>query len=386
MHRGFIFLLLLFSYPSSGRAFSHCSNSSISSSIISSLSSSSSSCSRSNSSPGLLQPPPLLLPTGSPTAHAAAAAATAAAAAVDEAAAAADAAVMQLAAAAGLTREEAAALSALQTARPFSLPPPPLQLQQQQQQREEEEEQEQQQMLWGFMSLEQLAFHYARHHAGYVRTLNSLTEKDSRFQGLSPEGTQTEKKESQTSRQTQASSVHALCAAEALQLLPVGSPAFNACGQHLNHTFFFSSLQPLVLHAETLKPTRPQTLNPKPLRRTAKLLTAAFGGLEGFTQLFKAAATGHFGSGWVWLALTADGRAEIAQTHDGFSLPYVRPDLKPLLVIDVWEHAYYLDHKNARAAFVDGFLKAIDWAAVERRLEDAEKQLATASGCDAQGC
>ncbi|XP_026192313.1 superoxide dismutase [Fe] [Cyclospora cayetanensis] len=191
------------------------------------------------------------------------------------------------------------------------------------------------QLLWGFMSLQQLAYHYARHHAGYVKALNSFAEENPKLHGISLE--------------------------EAVQLLGSDSPGSNACGQHFNHTFFFATL-PGEAHAQ------------KPLRKTAKFLQNSFGSHEAFERKFKTAATGHVGSGWVWLAVGIDGGAEIVETHDCISLLSERPDLTPLIVIDVWEHAYYLDYKNARAAYVDGFLRAIDWAVVEKRLAQAENR------------
>ena len=75
--------------------------------------------------------------------------------------------------------------------------------------------------------------------------------------------------------------------------------------------------------------------------------------------------------GRVWFGLRDDGGSEIADKHDGSSLISTRPDLMPLLVIDVWEHAYYLDYNDVRAEFVEGSQTAIDWEVVERRRQAA---------------
>ncbi|OEH74851.1 superoxide dismutase [Cyclospora cayetanensis] len=163
----------------------------------------------------------------------------------------------QLAAAADLSDAETAALEALRMAKPFSLPPPPLL-------------QPRGQLLWGFMSLQQLAYHYARHHAGYVKALNSWSWMVSTcafgewwhaaFAEENPK-------------------LHGISLEEAVQLLGSDSPGSNACGQHFNHTFFFATL-PGEAHAQ------------KPLRKTAKFLQNSFGSHEAFERKFKTAATG----------------------------------------------------------------------------------------------
>ncbi|CDJ44228.1 superoxide dismutase, putative [Eimeria tenella] len=339
-------LLLLLALSGHARALSRCSSSSSKCSCTTHAAAAaaflSASSSRAFPTLGRKQP--------KETAAAAAAAASATAAAAAPAAAAAEeqqhAAVLLLAAAAHLPIEEIEALEQLRAAKPFSLPPPPplpqqqlqqLELQQLELQLEQQQQQQQQQkqLLWGFMSVEQLAYHYARHHAGYVKTLNTFAEKDSRLQGLSLE--------------------------EAVRVPGLPAAAANACGEHFNHSFFFASIGP-------------QTLNPKPLPQTLTRIQEGFGSLENFKSEFKAAALGHFGSGWVWLALGREG-LRVLETHDGLALPSVHPELSALLVLDLWEHAYYLDYKNSRAAFVDRFWDAINWAEVERRVEEAESKM-----------
>ena len=149
---------------------------------------------------------------------------------------------------------------------------------------------------------------------------------------------------------------------EALLVLGTNSSAANSCGQH---SFFLASLSN-------------QTLNPEHLPQAAKLLIEAFGSVEEFKKKFKAAATGYFSSGRVWFGLRDDGGSGVAEKHDGSSLFSTRPDLVPLLVIDVWEHAYYLDYNDVRAAFVEGSQTAINWglsnAGGKRRQEMEQPQ------------
>ena len=97
----------------------------------------------------------------------------------------------------------------------------------------------------------------------------------------------------------------------------------------------------------------------------ADLLTRDFGSVEAFKEAFAKAAVGLFGSGWVWLVADAEGKLSIkAESNAGNPL---RQGLKPVLVIDVWEHAYYIDYRNRRAAFVEAFWHLVDWGKVAAR-------------------
>ncbi|WBX85058.1 superoxide dismutase [Sphingosinicella microcystinivorans] len=121
---------------------------------------------------------------------------------------------------------------------------------------------------------------------------------------------------------------------------------FNNAAQAWNHTFFWNSLSP--------EKTGPEG-------RLKDLVDSAFGGLAKFSEAFKAEATVHFGSGWAWLCQDGDG-LRIISTHDADSA-LVHEGLNPLLTLDVWEHAYYLDYQNARPDFVDVFLtNTINWS------------------------
>ena len=112
-------------------------------------------------------------------------------------------------------------------------------------------------------------------------------------------------------------------------------PVFNNAAQTWNHTFFF------------------QTLTPQPAavpEKLTELLTRDFGSVEAFKEAFNKAALGLFGSGWVWLVSDKQHKLSIVSTPNAGN-PLTQ-GLKPILVIDVWEHAYYIDYRNRRAAFI----------------------------------
>jgi Fe-Mn family superoxide dismutase len=132
---------------------------------------------------------------------------------------------------------------------------------------------------------------------------------------------------------------------------------FHNAAQAWNHAFFWESMTP--------KP-------PAPAGALEAALTQAFGSLAAFEDAFIAEGVDHFGSGWIWLAAGSDG-LKVVSTHDADDL-LIRDGLFPLLVCDLWEHAYYLDYKNDRKAFLGRWLSSCaNWAF-------AERQLAAASG------
>jgi len=135
---------------------------------------------------------------------------------------------------------------------------------------------------------------------------------------------------------------------------------FNNAAQAWNHTFFWNSM--------TLDKAAPSG-------DLAAAIDAAFGGLDGLKTKFCDEGAAHFGSGWVWLAADKSGALSVVQSHDGENL--LTKDLTPLLVCDLWEHAYYVDYKNDRAAFLKAWFDALpNWAL-------AASQLAAAKGAGA---
>jgi Fe-Mn family superoxide dismutase len=133
---------------------------------------------------------------------------------------------------------------------------------------------------------------------------------------------------------------------------------FNNAAQAWNHTFFWNSMTP----GEA-----------QPGGALDQAITAAFGGLEGLKTKFVEEGGAHFGSGWVWLAADTSGALSIVQTHDGENL--LTRDLIPLLVCDLWEHAYYVDYKNDRAAFLKAWFDALpNWGLAASQLAAAKGQ------------
>jgi superoxide dismutase, Fe-Mn family len=170
------------------------------------------------------------------------------------------------------------------------------------------------------MCQETLELHHGKHHQAYVTALNGLVEKNDALKGKSLE--------------------EVVKFAHGREDL---TPVFNNAGQHWNHSVFWKSLSPTGGGV-------PAALE--------KQLTSDFGSVDKFKEVFKAAALGQFGSGWAWLVLTPDGRLKVTKTGNAGS-PLATGEGKVLLVLDVWEHAYYVDFRNRRPDFTDNFLSKL---------------------------
>src|SRR5918997_16479 len=130
----------------------------------------------------------------------------------------------------------------------------------------------------------------------------------------------------------------------------------NNVGGHFNHTLFWESMTP----GGATKPARDGKL--------AAAIRETFGSFAGCTETIKAAALSQFGSGWAWLV--SDGYRVLIVTTSNQDCP-ISDDLEPLLGVDVWEHAYYLDYENRRGDYVDAWLNVVNWDVVEQRYADA---------------
>ena len=179
------------------------------------------------------------------------------------------------------------------------------------------------------VSARTLEFHHGKHHKAYVDTTNKLVA------GTALEGLDL------------VSVVRRARATDQQKLL-------DQSGQVWNHSFFWRCMKPGG--------------GGEPTGRVRALLDRDFGSYAAFAEAFKAEAVGHFASGWAWLVLRGE-RLEVTSLHDG-DAPVAHDDRRPVLTLDVWEHAYSLDYQNARAAFVDAFLgHLIDWDFVEQNLD-----------------
>ncbi|GAB3629156.1 superoxide dismutase [Pandoraea terrae] len=166
------------------------------------------------------------------------------------------------------------------------------------------------------ISQETLEYHYGKHHQAYVTNLNNLI-KGTEFENASLEDI----------------------------IKKSSGGVFNNAAQIWNHTFFWNSLAPNAGGA--------------PTGALAAAIDAKWGSFDAFKEAFSKSAIGNFGSGWTWLVKKADGSVDIANTSNA-ATPLTGAD-KPLLTIDVWEHAYYIDYRNARPKFVEAFWNLANW-------------------------
>ncbi|MEO1767327.1 superoxide dismutase [Thiobacter aerophilum] len=172
------------------------------------------------------------------------------------------------------------------------------------------------------MSAETLEYHYGKHHQAYVTNLNNLI-KGTAFESKSLE--------------------------DIIRTAPAGG-IFNNAAQVWNHTFFWHSMKPKG--------------GGMPTGALLEAINKKWGSFEAFKKAFQASAVGNFGSGWTWLVKKADGSVDIVNTSNA-GTPLTTSD-KPLLTVDVWEHAYYIDYRNQRPKFVETFLEHLaNWSFAE---------------------
>lgn len=133
---------------------------------------------------------------------------------------------------------------------------------------------------------------------------------------------------------------------------------YNNAAQAFNHIIFFKQLTPT-----------PTTISPL----LTQALVARFGSVDAFKSEFSNAAATLFGSGWVWLALDANNVLQIVPEPNAGN-PITR-NMRPLMCIDVWEHAYYLDYKNRRGDYIKNFWNLVNWDYIEKRMQDKNYQL-----------
>ncbi len=172
------------------------------------------------------------------------------------------------------------------------------------------------------MSKETLDFHYGKHHQTYVDKANGLVS-----------GTENENKSLEELIRT------------------ASGPLFYNVAQIWNHSFFWNCLAPNASG---------------PNATVSAALTEAFGSVDAFKEKFTASAVNNFGSGWTWLVRTADGKLDIVNTSNAGNP--MTDGHTPLLTVDVWEHAYYIDYRNARPKFLEAFWALCNWDFVAQNL------------------
>ena len=204
------------------------------------------------------------------------------------------------------------------------------------------------------ISARTLEFHHGKHLQGYVDNLIKLIA-----------GTEFE-----------SMSLEQIVVRSASLQAPTGNPIFNNAGQILNHNLYFTQFRPSALRKAQV-PTEARHSEDSDsschfdrAQRAEKsaLITrieSQWGTLEAFQKEFVAKGVGLFGSGWVWLQADAAGALSIGQ-YPGADNP-VAHGLRPLLTFDVWEHAYYLDYQNRRAAHLEALWGIVDWSVIEKR-------------------
>ncbi|TGD74090.1 superoxide dismutase [Fe] [Mangrovimicrobium sediminis] len=174
------------------------------------------------------------------------------------------------------------------------------------------------------ISAETLEYHYGKHHKTYVDKLNGLAA-----------GTDLEQKSLEEIIKSSEGGV------------------FNNAAQIWNHTFYWNCLSPNGGGA--------------PTGAIASAIDAAFGSFDAFKEEFNTSAANNFGSSWTWLVKKADGSVGIANTSNA-ATPLTDSSVTPLLTVDLWEHAYYIDYRNSRPNYLAAFWELVNWDFVNANL------------------
>ncbi|MEG2382216.1 MAG: superoxide dismutase [Oscillospiraceae bacterium] len=180
-----------------------------------------------------------------------------------------------------------------------------------------------------------LEFHHDKHLNTYVTNLNNALAEAKDLQAKTLE--------------------EILCNPSALPA-NIATPVINNGGGVFNHNFYFEAL------------TAPSTTKPSAALEAA--ITKAFGSVDAFLAELKKAALAQFGSGWAWLVIDPSGALKVVKTANQ-DTP-LKDNQKPLLTVDVWEHAYYLDYQNRRPDYIDAYAKVINWDVISKRFEVAK--------------
>uniref|UniRef100_A0A0G4FB02 Superoxide dismutase [Fe] n=1 Tax=Chromera velia CCMP2878 TaxID=1169474 RepID=A0A0G4FB02_9ALVE len=186
-------------------------------------------------------------------------------------------------------------------------------------------------VLAPMMSYETISYHYGKHHALYVRNLNALAKEDSSLASKSLE--------------------------DIFKGAEKGKKLFNQAAQVWNHDFFWNSMSPEG--------------GDESFSETSKVKSAIISQWEDlgkFKEEWVKLALKHFGSGWIWLVQQKDGKLAIVDTHNAMN-PISENLGTPLMTMDIWEHAYYVDHKSNKGLYTASFFEVCNWDFAEKNME-----------------
>lgn len=188
-----------------------------------------------------------------------------------------------------------------------------------------------------FLNEEQMTFHYDKHHKAYIDNLNKFIDTDSSLKGKSLEEI----------------------------VLSSSGGIFNNAAQIWNHTFYWFNMAP-------------QGNGTKPSAELAAAITKDFGSMDELKKQFVDGGVKTFGSGWIWLCLDKSGKLTLVSTSNA-QVPFTNNGPTPLLVADVWEHAYYVDYRNARQKYLETFWDFINWNFVSENFSSKKVRDLTSS-------
>lgn len=181
--------------------------------------------------------------------------------------------------------------------------------------------------LLPFFNEEQLTFHHEKHHKAYVDNLNKFIEAD-----------------------------QSLKAQTLIEIILSSSGAiFNNAAQIYNHTFYWMGMAP-------------KGKGGKPSDKLMDAIQGSFGGMENFKAQFIDGGMKTFGSGWIWLCADDQNKLSLVSTSNA-NVPFSKGGARPLLTADVWEHAYYIDYRNARQKYLETFMDYINWNFVNENFD-----------------
>ena len=218
------------------------------------------------------------------------------------------------------------------------------------------------------ISDETLSFHYGKHLQTYVDNLNKLVA-GTRFEGMGLADIVLASAAGTDAQLVPDGSGETGCGGALSSAAPLGtlSAIFNNAGQILNHQLYFLQFKSPVQAVADDGGRGGCEVEAAPDGSLLRQIRRQWGSVENFQTEFEAKGVGLFGSGWVWLSADEGGELLISQEENAGN-PLTK-GLKPLLTFDVWEHAYYLDHQNRRAAHLKALWSIIDWNVIETRYD-----------------